>query len=238
MTPEAVTTVNSDIIVFAIVLVGFTMVQAVLFMRHALKFNDKYKLFTKDEIKSAIKSSAVISIGPSMSVMVVVLSLIPLLGAVVTFMRCGVIGAADFELINARLAVETIGVSFEDPNLSPGAFTIAMFGCTLASAPYFLHLILTCKTMDKLAFKSAAKKRSFLPMLGMCASLGFLGYWFVDTGCKTVQSTSATFASLFVSLGVAQLAKKSPKLADWSMAIALLCGMIVGVAVHYAIMGA
>lgn len=228
MTPASVTTVNKDILIFAIVLVAFTMVQALLFMRHALKFNDKHKLFTRDEIKTAIKSSAVISIGPSLSVMIVVLSLIPLLGAVVTFMRCGVIGAADFELINAKLAVETIGVAFDDPNLSPGAFTVAIFGCTLASAPYFLHLILTCKPMDKLALKSVAKKRSFMPMLGMCASLGFLGYWFVDTGCKTTQNTSATIFSLLVSLGVAQLAKKHPKLADWSMAIALICGMVVG----------
>ena len=228
MTPEAVTIVNKDILFFAIILVGFTMVQAVLFMRHALKFNDKYKLFSKEEIKSAIKSSAVISIGPSLSVMIVVLSLIPLLGAVVTFMRCGVIGAADFELINAKLAVETIGVSFDDPNLSPGAFTLAVFGCTLASAPYFLHLILTCKPMDKLALKSVTKKRSFLPMLGMCASLGFLGYWFIDTGCTTTQSTVATIISLLVSLCVAKIAKKHPKLADWSMAIALVCGMVAG----------
>lgn len=228
MTPVAITTVNREILILAALLVGFTFVQAILFMRHALKFNDKYKLFTRDEIKNAIKTSAVISIGPSMSVMVVVLSLIPLMGAVVTFMRCGVIGAADFELINAKLAVETIGVAFDDPNLSPAAFTIAIFGCTLASAPYFLHLILTCKPMDKLAIKSASKKRSFMPVMGMCASLGFLGYWFVDTGCKTTQSTAATFASLAVSIGIGYVAKKHPKLADWSMAIALIIGMVAG----------
>lgn len=228
MTPASVTTINKEIVVLAVLLVGFTFVQAFLFLRHALRFNEKHKLFTKEEIKSAIKTSAVISIGPSMSVMVVVLTLIPLLGAVVTFMRCGVIGAADFELSNAKLAVEAIGVAFDDPELSPGAFTVAIFGCTLASAPYFLHLILTTKAMDKMAFKSAAKKRSFLPVLGMCASLGFLGYWFVDTGCKTTQSTVATFTSMAVSFGIAYLAKKVPKLADWSMSIALVCGMIAG----------
>jgi hypothetical protein len=232
MGPESVTIVNHDILLFAIVLVAFTMVQALLFMRHALRFNAKHKLFSQDEIKSAIKSSAVISIGPSMSVMIVVLSLIPLLGAAVTFMRCGVIGAADFELINAKLAVETIGVSFDDPNLSKGAFTLAVFGCTLASAPYFLHLILTCKPMDKLALKSVAKKRSFMPMLGMCASLGFLGYWFVDTGCKTTPNTAASVSALLVSLLVGHVSKKVPKLADWSMAIALVCGMIVGSVVN------
>lgn len=228
MTPAAITTVNGDILILAALLVGFTFVQAILFMRHALKFNNKHQLFTKDEIKSAIKSSAVISVGPSMSVMVVVLSLIPLMGPVVTFMRCGVIGAADFELINAKLAVEALGVSFDDPNLTAAAFTVAIFGCTLASAPYFLHLILTCKAMDKMALRSATKKRSFLPMLGACASLGFIGYWAIDTGCKTTQNTAATVTSLAVSFLVAHLAKKTPKLADWSMAIALICGMVAG----------
>ncbi len=225
---SVISQVNKEILPFCALLIGFVCVQAVLFLRHALSFNKKYNLFTQDEIKTAIKTSAIISVGPSMSVMVVVLSLIPLLGAVVTFMRCGVIGAADFELMNAKLAMECLGASFDDPNLTASAFTVGIFGAIFASAPYFPHVIITCKPFDKMAMKSATKKRSFLPILGMAASLGFIAYWALDTGRKSTANTISIIASLAVSFLVAHIAKKFPKLADWSMAIALIVGMAVG----------
>ncbi len=226
-----ISVVNTIAFPFCILLIGFVCVQALLFMSHAIKFNNKYGLFTKEEIKGAIKSSAVISIGPSLSVMVVVLSLIPLLGSVITFMRCGVIGAADFELVNAKLAMATIGTAFDDPHLTEAAFTVGFFGCTLASAPYFIHLILTCKLMDKMAIKSSQKRRSFLPLLGVSASMGFIGYWAIDTGRRSFPNTTAIITSLAVSYLVSRAAKKLHKLADWNMAISLVCGMIAGTVV-------
>mgnify|MGYP006876760546 CR=1 FL=1 len=49
---QAVKDVNSIVLVFAILLIGYVIVQATFFLRHALKFNEKYKLFSKEEIKS------------------------------------------------------------------------------------------------------------------------------------------------------------------------------------------
>ena len=49
---QAVKNVNSIVLVFAILLIGYVIVQATFFLRHALKFNEKYKLLkpliTKD----------------------------------------------------------------------------------------------------------------------------------------------------------------------------------------------
>lgn len=229
---DIIQTINREIIPFCALLILFVCVQAILFMRHALRFNHKYQLFSKQEIASAMRSSAVITIGPAFSVMLVVVSLIPLLGSVVTFMRCGVIGAADYELMNAQIAAQALGMSFEDHDLTAAAFTVAIFGCTLASAPWFIHTIISCKAMDKMAIKSAHKKRSFMPVLGTAASLGFIGYWAIDTGRKSVANTVSIVASLLVSFAVAKIAKKVPKIADWSMAIAMVLGMIVGAVVN------
>lgn len=228
---ELVTTINREIVPFCALLIGFVCFQAFLFMRNALRFNKKHELFTDDEIKTAMKASAVITIGPAFSVMLVVVSLIPLLGSVVTFMRTGVIGAADYELMNAQVAVQAMGLSFDDPNMTAAAFTVAIFGCTWASAPWFLHTVLTTKTMDKMAISSSKKKRSFMPVLGTAASLGFIGYWAIDTGRKSVPNFTAIVASLATSFAVAYVAKKYPKIADWSMAIAMVLGMIVGAVV-------
>ena len=225
---DVITRVNTIIWPFAILLIGFVVVQASLFLRHALKFNKKHELFSSEEIKEAIRTSAIATIGPAFSVVIVVLTLIPLLGAAVSFMRCGVIGAADFELLNANIAAETMGLSFGSENFTESAYTVAIFGMTFASAPYMIHLLLTCKPLDKAIMKENLKKRSFVPMLSMAAEMGFIGYWALDQGGKSVQNTAAIIAGLITAILVGVISQKSniKKLKDWTMAIAMIGGMI------------
>ena len=73
---QAVKNVTTAVWPFAIVLLGFVVVQSLLFMVNALKFNKKYKLYSKEDLKSIAKSSAISSIGPSFSVVVVVIAMI------------------------------------------------------------------------------------------------------------------------------------------------------------------
>ena len=231
---EAISRVNMLILPFAAILIGFVIVQATVFLVHALRFNRKHNLYTTQDLKEVAKVSAVGTIGPAFSAMVVVLSLIPIVGPVVTFMRCGVIGAADFELLNANIAVESMGLSFGDPDFSEAAFTVAIFGMTFASAPYMIHLILTCKPLDKAMIKASQKKRSFIPMLSMGAEMGFIGYWALEQGSASIPNTATIIVSLICALGVGVIAQKSnhPKLKEWTMAIAMVCGMVGGEITH------
>lgn len=228
MASEVVTELNKIVAPFALVLVAFVCLQAALFMRNALMFNKKHKLYTKDEILETIKSSAIITIGPSLSVMVVVLSMIPLVGSIVTFMRCGVIGSADFELMNANIALEVLGLSFDSPELNESVFTVMIFAMAFASAPWMLHLILTCKPLDNAMKKSAVKKRSFVPVLGFTAGIAFICFWTLDQGSKSVPNCVGIIVGLAVSTLVGIIARKYPKLKNWNMAFAILAGMFSG----------
>ena len=234
---EAISRVNWIVLPFCIILIGFVVVQATLFLRHALRFNSKHHLYTSEDLREVVKVSAVGTIGPAFSAMVVVLSLIPIVGPVITFMRCGVIGAADFELLNANIAVESMGLSFSDPSFNEAAMTVALFGMTIASAPYMIHLILTCKPLDKAMIKASQKKRSFIPMLSMGAEMGFIGYWALDQGSASIPNSATIVVSLICSLLVGVIAQKTnhPKLKEWTMAIAMVCGMIGGEITHLAL---
>lgn len=231
---DVISRVNWLILPFAIILIGFVVVQATLFLRHALRFNSKHHLYTSEDLREVVKVSAIGTIGPAFSAMIVVLSLIPIVGPVVTYMRTGVIGAADFELLNANIAVESMGLSFGDANFTEAAFTVAIFGMTVASAPYFIHLLITCKPMDKAMIKASQKKRSFIPMLSMGAEMGFIGYWALEQGSASAANTATIIVSLICSLLVGVIAQKSnhPKLKEWTMAIAMVCGMIGGEITH------
>lgn len=225
---EAVKNITAIIWPFAFVLLGFVLVQATLFMRNALKFNKKYNLYSKEDLTSIVKTSAVSTIGPSLSVVVVVIAMISLVGPSVTYMRTGVIGAADYELWLADVVATTMGVTIGGEGFTEAVFTCALFGMILGSAPYMLNLIITLKPLDKVAQKENKKKRSFIPVLGMTAELGFLGYWTLSTASGGAPKAVGIIFGLLSSMGVTAFVRKTgnEKLNDWVLGIALVGGMV------------
>lgn len=224
---EVVANVTRVVWPFACILLGFVCVQALLFMRNALKFNRKHNLYSKEELREIGKISSVATIGPSLSVVVVVIAMINLVGPAVTWMRTGVIGAADYELWLANVVTDALGVELGGQGFTEGVFVCCIFGMILGSAPYMLNLIFSLKPMDKLATKQATKKHSFLPILGMTAELGFMGYWGLNTATDSVANTASIFAGLGTSLLISWIIQKTgaEKLGDWVLGIALIGGM-------------
>lgn len=229
---QAVKNVTAAVWPFAIILLGFVLVQSLLFMRNALKFNKKYQLYSKDDLRSIAKSSAISSIGPSFSVVVVVIAMISLVGPAVTFMRTGVIGAADYELWLADVVATTMGVTIGGEGFTEAVFTCAIFGMVLGSAPYMVNLLITLKPLDTAARKEQKKKHSFIPVLGMTAEIGFLGYWTLSTASGGVPKTVGIIFGLLSSMGVTAAVRKSgnEKLNDWILGIALIGGMVAAAA--------
>ena len=225
---EVVSNVTHVLWPFACILLGFVCVQALIFMRNALKFNKKYNLYSKAELVEIAKISSVATIGPSLSVVVVVIAMINLVGPSVTWMRTGVIGAADYELWLANVVTDALGVTLGGDGFTEAVFVCCIFGMILGSAPYMLNLILSLKPMDKLATKSRAKKRSFLPVLGMTAELGFMGYWGLNTATKSLPNTAGIIGGLVTSLLISRIIAKTgkEKLGDWVLGIALIGGMV------------
>lgn len=228
---EAVKNMNGTVWVFAAILIGMVIVQAMLFLRLALNFNKKNKVVTKEEIGVAAKTGAISAIGPAFSTVTVVLSLIVMIGSGTTFMRCGVIGAPAWELMMAQISSSAVGVQFGTAEFTESVFTLCIFGMTLASAPYFINTILTLKPLDKVVSKEAEKeqKRSFMPYLSNAAMMGLMGYSIVDH-LKSTASISALIAAAIVGFAVNKIAAKinNKTLASFNMAIAMLAAMLVG----------
>ena len=216
---------------FAILLIGFVILQASAFLKTALGFNRKYNVLTQDEVKGAFKTGAFSVIGPAFSVVVISLTLIQLVGSAATFMRVGVIGAAAYELNLANQAAEAVGVTLGSPEITTGILTLCLFGMVLGSAPYFLNCFLTLKPMDAAMSKpKEAGKASFTPILGLAASIGLIGRSATAQFMNGLPNISALCVGGLVTWLIMQYVKKSGKkgLNDWILAIALVCGMIVG----------
>jgi len=228
---ETVGSMNGTLWVFATLLISLVVVQSLLFLRHALKFNKKHKVATAEELRSAASAGTVSVIGPAISVIVVALSLIAMVGPAVTYMRCGVIGAPPWELMMADIAAGATGIQFNTPEFTRAVFVLCIFGMTFASAPYFINTIITLKPLDLMVAKSKekkAKKESFLPVLGSSAMMGILGYFILDY-TKTIPQIVALTVSGLLSYSVIKIIGKTGMkwLGDWNMAISMLIGMTV-----------
>ena len=81
---------------FAFIIVGIVVFQALIFLRIAKKSAPEAGL-SEQEVKAAIRSGFISSIGPSFGIVIVLVSLIALIGSPITLMRIGIIGSAATE---------------------------------------------------------------------------------------------------------------------------------------------
>lgn len=97
----------------AAVAVGIVVFQSVLFFRKSL-VAAKEAGISQEQINSAIKSSAISSIGPAVVILVTMISLIVSMGAPVSWMRLSFIGSVNYEAMAAGFGAQAMATSLEN----------------------------------------------------------------------------------------------------------------------------
>ncbi|WP_254048509.1 DUF5058 family protein [Clostridioides difficile] len=111
-------------------LVIISVVQAIVFMKAALKEASNLGIERKG-IKAAIRSASVTAIGPSLSPVITLLSLVAVIGAPTTWMRLCDVGAARTELGVISLTSNLSGVEVGSAAFGAEAFSYALWGMAL-----------------------------------------------------------------------------------------------------------
>ncbi len=106
--------------------------QAVIFAKHAYHAGKKMGI-TEEQMKKAVKSSAITSIGPSIVILSGMLSLLITVGAPMAWMRLSLIGSVMFESIAAGFGTASVGVQLGADELTPLALTMAVWTMIIGS---------------------------------------------------------------------------------------------------------
>ena len=85
------------------------IVQAVIFLKNSYDTGKKIGI-SEEQMKKAIKSSAITSIGPSIVILSGMLSLLITVGAPMAWMRLSLIGSVMFESVAAGIGTNAVGV--------------------------------------------------------------------------------------------------------------------------------
>jgi len=212
---------------FAVILV---LLQAFLFVKKSLNAGSKMGL-TDDQMKSAIRSSALSSIGPSLAILAGMISLLVAIGGPLSWMRLSFIGSVMFELMAAGFGTEALGIKLGSEGMNGLAFANAVWTMTLGAVGWLLFTGLFTSKMDKLRNTLAGGKEKLIPIISTSAMLGAFAYLNAGRILAFDKGTIALITGAMVMTILIKLANKAHILwiKEWALAISMFSGMFVAV---------
>lgn len=213
----------------AIMLVLF---QAIIFMRKSYITGKKLGL-TELQMKSAVKSSAITSIGPSIVILTALLSLLVTVGGPMAWMRLSYIGSVMFEMMAAGFGTSALGVQIGIDPMTNVAYANAVWTMILGSIGWIIFGTLTADKMEKVQNKFSKGDEALLSVISIAAMLGSFGALVSGHIVSMNKNTVAAIAGAGIMLILAPISeKKNIKwLKEWVLTFALFGGMLIAVIV-------
>lgn len=204
------------------------VVQAVIFGRGALTAAKKIGLSDK-QIKSAIKSSAITSIGPSIVILSGMLSLLITVGGPMAWMRLSLIGSVMFESVAAGFGTSAVGVQLGSDPMTPLALDMAVWTMILASIGWIIFSTFSASRMDKVQHKISGGDPTKMMAISGAAMVGAFSSMSAQHLVKMNKNSiacllGAAFMGTLVYIGN----KKDIKwLKEWNLTISILAAMVI-----------
>lgn len=236
-------TANSKVLwIAAIPVVVIVIIQAMIFYKKA-KNAGKIVGLSDSDAKRAFKVGAKAAIGPAIGVFVVMLGLMAVIGAPLSWMRLSVIGAAPTELAASQMAAKAQNIELTDPNYDIMNFANATWVMALNGSAWLLVSGLFADKLEgvqKKAFKGKPKKLSVVMSTAMCGAFAYLLAnqvypSFVDRG-KMPYMVAGIVA--IISMYICEkISKKHPKMKEWNLGISMIVAMFLAIVYKKLIMG-
>ena len=207
-------------------LVIISVSQAVVFMRAALKEASSLGI-DKERRKAAIRSAGITALGPSLSPVITLLSLIVVVGAPTTWMRLCDVGAARTELGVVALTSGLAGVEVGSAQFGAQAFSYALWGMALNNFGWLFVVFILGHRMSKVVDQMNSKyDPAWIKKLMAGATIGLFGYLLANQIKDfAVPKLTPAIISAAVMFILTTVFKKNQRIQELSLGIALLVGM-------------
>ena len=237
--------VNSPFL-FAVVAIILAMViaQSFFFLIRAWKQAKKLGI-DSSKLKSVVKSSAIFTIVPAISILIGVLALSKKLGLPLPWLRLSVIGALTYETAAAGAAANAVGTSIGDTAtvLTASQFSTIAWVMTLGIMAGVIITPIICRKLlggvDKLEKRDKRWGEILMSALFMGMISAFLGMIFgkVGTGLAGWIPVFVMLASMVIMLVCAVLIKKLKIkwIEDYAMPISMIGAMALAIPITSAV---
>lgn len=224
--------INSPLLwVICSVTVIVVVAQCILYFRLARK-NAHSMGVSEVNCRRAFKVGAITAIGPSLSILIVMVGLMAVLGNPLTWMRLTIIVSAANELTGARMGAEAAGVTFGGEGYDENALFVSWFGMALNGIGSLVAVVLFSGHLEKMRNKIASKNPKILAFISgaaMAAIYGNLSSAELKNGGPNMVAWATAGLTMFVLFHVS---KKFTKLKEYNLGIAMIVGTVVGAIAH------
>ena len=209
--------------------------QALIFAKKSYSAGKKIGL-TEKQMKNAIKSSAITSIGPSIVILVTMISLIVSMlsllitvGGPMAWMRLSLIGSVMFESIAAGFGTASVGVQLGADTLTPLALDMAVWTMILGSIGWIIFATISASRMDKVQHKISGGDPAKLMAISSAAIIGAFSSMSSSHLIKlNKNSVACVLGAVFMAILLTISEKKNIKwLKEWNLTISILAAMII-----------
>ncbi len=183
----------------------------------------------KERVSACIRSAAISSAGPSISPVIILVSMIAVVGAPTTWMRLCDVGAGRTELAVISLAAGLVGAEPGTASFGMDAFTISLWGMALNNFGWlFVTLVLT-SNMDKCVDILYSKyDKGWIDVLLSSCTVGMFGYLSANQIILTgVPKLMAGIAGAVCMLALNIIFKKNKRIQEVSLGISMIFGMFI-----------
>ena len=185
---------------------------------------------SNDQIKSAVIASASASVGPSVSILAGMVSLMVMMGAPIAWMRLSYIGAVMYEMTSADVGAQAVGVAFEQSSMTAEAYANGVWAMTLGSIGWILVAGLFTHKIDFLRTKLAGGNSKALPIITAAATLGCYCSLTFDKMYPVASENRNIYAVIGGALTIFLLTmwnkkRKAKWVSNWSATIAMIVGV-------------
>lgn len=183
---------------------------------------------TEAQMKGAIKSASITSIGPSIVILSTMLTLLITVGGPIAWMRLSFIGAVMFETMAAGFGTAAVGVELGSAAMNGEALAAAAWTMVLGSIGWIIWGTFVGNKMDKVQNVIAKGDTKILGVISGSAVLGTFAAMGGSHLVKMNMNSIACLAGAVAMYVMLMLAKKTGKnwLNEWALTFAILIGML------------
>jgi hypothetical protein len=202
--------------------------QALLFATKSYRAGKKIGL-SESQMKKAVKSSAITSIGPSIVILSGMLSLLITVGGPMAWMRLSLIGSVMFESIAAGFGTAQVGVQLGADQMTELAFTMAVWTMILGSVGWVLFATFSANRMEKVQRKISGGDTKLLIAISTAAIIGAFSALSSQHLVKMNKNSIACILGAAIMTILLMIANKKniQWIKEWALTISILGGMII-----------
>jgi len=225
---------NSGIMFLLCFLVIFAVtIQAILFVRKAWKRGAEMGI-GKEVMKKTVINSAILSIVPTLPILISLMVLTVNLGKYFPWLRLSVVGSAIYETMAADMAAKSLGfTTFSDPNMTLNAFGAIMWVMTGGIVSGIVFNIIFLKSLDRFSKKAKSSKNGFIPLISAALFSGMMMLMASPTltNFKNFTAIVSFVAAALCAVLCNRIAKavNVRVIDDFSLPISLVFGMIIAI---------